>query len=117
MSSGHEEVICRYCKKCFLIVVGPAENCIVICAYHHSKFIDANCFEKKIPFPTCILGTLHGSESLNAKLVCWSAFERMVMLLSKEVFKIKWRYADVNSFRWIGFNVGLECIGNIKWKN
>ena len=77
-------------------------------------FIDTNCFEKKMLFPTCILGTLHGSEWMNAKLVCWSAFERMVRPLSKEVFYIKWRYADVNSFRWIGFNVSLECIANIK---
>eukprot|EP00957_Ditylum_brightwellii_P104341 7947435-Ditylum_brightwellii.AAC.1 len=56
--SGHEEVICRYCKN----------------------------FEKKISFPTCILGTLHRSESLNTELVYWSAFERMVRPLSKEVF-------------------------------
>ena len=96
-----------------MFVEGPAENCIVIRAYYHTEFIDANCFEKKIPFPTCVLGTLHGSEGLNAKMICWNAFERMVRPFCKEVFKIEWRYADVNSFGWTGFNVGLESIGDI----
>eukprot|EP00957_Ditylum_brightwellii_P074134 5633417-Ditylum_brightwellii.AAC.1 len=70
VNSGHEEVICRYCKKCFLIVIGLAETCII-----------------KIPFPTCIFGTLHVSASLNTELICWSAFESMIRPLSKEVFK------------------------------
>eukprot|EP00957_Ditylum_brightwellii_P158477 12062896-Ditylum_brightwellii.AAC.1 len=52
VSSGHKEVICRDSKECFVIAVGPAENCSVICAYNHTQFIDTNSFEKKIPFPT-----------------------------------------------------------------
>eukprot|EP00957_Ditylum_brightwellii_P056589 4289753-Ditylum_brightwellii.AAC.1 len=41
-------------------------------------------FEKKIPFPTCILGTLHGLESLNTELIHLSTFERMIRPFSKK---------------------------------